>query len=96
MGIMLIVWAWALFKVGRTDEALEMMQRAVSLVADDPVIYEHLGEIFLLQEEIEKAREAWIHSLQLDSTNDKLKQRFRDIGFGEPISTLSQQSIYTP
>ena len=88
--------AWALFKVGRTDEALEMMQRAVALVSDDPVIYEHLGEIFLIQEEHEKAREAWMHSLQLDSTNDALKQRFRDTGFGEPIPTLSQQSTFTP
>jgi Flp pilus assembly protein TadD len=88
--------AWALFKVGRTDEALEMMQRAVALVSDDPVIYEHLGEIFLLQEEHEKAREAWMHSLQLDSTNEALKQRFRDTGFGEPVPTLSQQSTYTP
>ena len=81
---------------GRIDEALEMMQRAVTLVSDDPVIYEHLGEIWLLQEEREKAREAWIHSLQLDSTNETLRQRFRDTGFGEPLPTLSQQSTYTP
>ncbi len=88
--------AWALYKVGRVEEALEMMQRAVALVPDDPVIYEHLGEIFLLREEHEKARNAWIHSLQLDSTNEALKQRFRDTGFGEPVPTLSQQSTYTP
>jgi len=88
--------AWAFYKVGRIEEALEMMQRAVALVSDDPVIYEHLGEIFLLREEREKAREAWMHSLQLDSTNETLKQRFRDTGFGEPIPTLSQQSTYTP
>jgi tetratricopeptide (TPR) repeat protein len=88
--------AWALYKVGRIEEALEMMQRAVALVPDDPVIYEHLGEIFLLREEHEKARDAWIHSLQLDSTNEALKQRFRDTGFGEPVPTLSQQSTYTP
>ncbi|MEC4681017.1 MAG: tetratricopeptide repeat protein, partial [Nitrospirota bacterium] len=88
--------AWAFYKVGRIEEALEMMQRAVALVSDDPVIYEHLGEIFLLREERENAREAWMHSLQLDSTNDALKQRFRDMGFGEPIPTLSQQSTYTP
>ena len=87
---------WALYKVGRIDEALEMMQRAVTLVSDDPVIYEHLGEIFLLREEHEKAREAWNHSLQLDSTNEVLKQRFRDTGFEEPPSTLSQQSTYAP
>ena len=87
---------WALYKAGRIEEALEMMQRAVALVSDDPVIYEHLGEIFLLREEHEKARAAWVHSLQLDSTNDALKQRFRDRGFGEPVSTFSQQSTYTP
>jgi hypothetical protein len=73
-----------------------MMQRALALVADDPVIYEHLGEIFLNRKEPEKARDAWIHSLQLDSTNEALKQRFRDTGFGEPIPTLSQQSTYSP
>ena len=88
--------AWAFYRVGRIDEALEMMQRAVTLVSDDPVIYEHLGEIFLLREERGKAREAWMHSLQLDSTNEALKQRFRDTGFGEPLPTLSQQSTYTP
>lgn len=88
--------AWALFKVGRIDEALGMMQRAVKLVSDDPVIYEHLGEIFLLQEKHDKSREAWMHSLRLDSTNDALKQRFRDSGFGEPVPILSQQSSYTP
>ncbi len=87
---------WALYKNGQIDEALEMMQKAVTLVSDDPVIYEHLGEIFLLQEQHEKAREAWIQSIQLDSTNEALKQRFRDLGFGEPIPTLSQQSTFTP
>lgn len=88
--------AWALYKVGRIDEALETMQRAVALVSDDPVIYEHLGEIFLLREEHKKARDAWSQSLQLDSTNESLKQRFRNSGFGEPGSTLSQQSTYSP
>lgn len=84
--------AWALYKLGRVDEALEAMQRAASLVSDDPVIYEHLGEIFLSREERDKARAAWLHSLQLDSTNESLKKRFREVGFGEPIPTLSHQS----
>lgn len=83
---------WALYKLGRVDEALETMQRAAALVSDDPVIYEHLGEIFLLRDERDKAREAWLHSLQLDSKNETLKKRFREVGFGEPIPTVSQQS----
>ena len=84
--------AWALYKLGRVDEALEAIQRAASLVSDDPVIYEHLGEIFLSREERDKARDAWLHSLQLDSTNESLKKRFREMGFGEPIPTISHQS----
>jgi len=87
---------WALYKIGRIEEALETMQRAVLLVSDDPVIYEHLGEILLLKEERDKAREAWVHSLQLDSTNETLKQRFHDTGFGELTPTLSHQSTLTP
>lgn len=88
--------AWALYKLGRIEEALETIQRAVSLVSDDPVIYEHMGDIFLRQDERDKAREAWLHSLQLDSTNKPLGKRFRDAGFGEPIPTLSHQSTLTP
>jgi tetratricopeptide (TPR) repeat protein len=88
--------AWALYKLGRIEEALETIQRAVALVSDDPVIYEHLGDIFLKQDERNKAREAWLHSLQLDSTNKSLGKRFRDAGFGEPIPTLSHQSTLAP
>ena len=88
--------AWALYKLGRIEEALETIQRAVSLVSDDPVIYEHLGDIFLMQDERNKAREAWLHSLQLDSTNKLLGKRFREAGFGEPIPTLSHQSTLAP
>ncbi len=88
--------AWALYKLGRVDEALETIQRAVALVKDDPVIYEHLGEIYLLQNERDKAREVWLHSLQLDSTNETLKKRFQEVGFGEPIPNLSQKAPSTP
>ena len=35
--------AWAFFKKGLLSEALVEMKRAVALVGDDPVIYEHLG-----------------------------------------------------
>ena len=72
------------------------MQQAVSVVSDDPDIYEHIGEIFMMREERNKAREAWLHSLQLDSTNETLKKLFRDVGFGEPIPALSRQSTNLP
>jgi len=77
---------WAFFKLGQVDHALAEMKRAASLVHDDPVIYEHLGEIFLKQNQMAEAREAWLHSLELDPTNLKLIERFRAQGLGDATS----------
>jgi len=75
---------WAFYKKGLLAEALTEIKRAVALVGDDPVIYEHLGEIYMKQERMTDAREAWLHSLELDPSNEKLLQRFREHGMGDP------------
>jgi tetratricopeptide (TPR) repeat protein len=75
---------WAFFKKGLVAEALAELKRAVALVGDDPVIYEHLGEIYLKQQQVSEAREALLHSLELDPSNAKLMERFRDLGLGDP------------
>lgn len=75
---------WAFYKMGRLDEALTEIKRAVALVGDDPVIFEHLGEIYLKQNLQHDAREAWLHSLELDPSNAKLIERFRERGMGDP------------
>jgi tetratricopeptide (TPR) repeat protein len=75
---------WAYFKMGLLDEALTEIKRAASLVGDDPVIFEHLGEIYLKQGLIKEASEAWLRSLELDPSNLKLIERFRERGLGDP------------
>lgn len=75
---------WALFKMGQLDEALAEIKKAATLVRDDPVIFEHLGEIYLGQNLVPEAREAWLRSLELDPSNLKLIERFRDRGLGDP------------
>ncbi|MBM4139654.1 MAG: tetratricopeptide repeat protein [Nitrospira sp.] len=75
---------WAFYKSGLLAEALTEIKRAVLLVGDDPVIYEHLGEIYIKQLNLSDAREAWLHSLELDPSNEKLFQRFREQGMGDP------------
>jgi tetratricopeptide (TPR) repeat protein len=75
---------WAFYKSGLITEALTEIKRAVALVGDDPVIYEHLGEIYMTQRRLSDAREAWLHSLELDPSNEKLLQRFREHGMGDP------------
>jgi tetratricopeptide (TPR) repeat protein len=75
---------WAFFKSGLLTEALTEIKRAVALVGDDPVIFEHLGDIYAKQQKLSEAREAWLHSLELDPSNSKLIERFRDLGMGDP------------
>lgn len=75
---------WALFKSGQLSDALREIQKAVALVGDDPVIFEHLGDIYAKQQKLSDAREAWLHALELDPSNDKLMERFRDHGLGDP------------
>lgn len=77
---------WAFYKAGQLNEALTEIKRAAVLVGDDPVIYEHLGEIYVKQQKLSEAKEAWIHSLELDPANEKLFQRFREQGLGDPAS----------
>lgn len=73
---------WALFKMGRVQEALRELQRAVALVKDDPVIFEHLGAIYLFQHARDQAKAAWQRSLELDPTNVELQKKFDQEGFG--------------
>jgi tetratricopeptide (TPR) repeat protein len=75
---------WAFFKSGQLTEALVELKRAAALVGDDPVIYEHLGDIYAKQQRTSDAREAWLHALELDPTNLKLMDRFREQGLGDP------------
>jgi tetratricopeptide (TPR) repeat protein len=76
--------AWALFKSGMFTEALTEMKRAVALAGDDPVLYEHLGDIYAKQRNLTEAREAWLRALELDPSNNKLMDRFRESGMGDP------------
>jgi tetratricopeptide (TPR) repeat protein len=75
---------WAFFKSGQLAEALVELKRAAALVGDDPVIYEHLGDIYAKQQRVSDAREAWLHALELDPSNHKLMDRFREQGMGDP------------
>ena len=38
--------AWVFYKRGQYDEALPLMEQAVTLVPDDPVVREHLGDVY--------------------------------------------------
>ena len=48
------------------------------------MLYEHLGDIYAKQRNLSEARESWLHALELDPSNNKLMDRFRELGMGDP------------
>ena len=65
---------WFYFKKGKSKEALSELERAASFLSD-PIIYEHLGDVFLKLGNRDNAKLNWEKSLKLDSAQEKVKEK---------------------
>jgi len=65
---------WVYYRLGQFDRAVEELQRALTLEANDPHIYEHLGDVYLAQRDWEKAREMYSTAESMFKTPDNLDQ----------------------
>jgi Tfp pilus assembly protein PilF len=65
---------WFYFKKGKFKEALSHLEKAASLLSD-PVIYEHLGDVFMKLDNRDNAKINWEKSLKLDSTQEQVKEK---------------------
>jgi Flp pilus assembly protein TadD len=61
------------------QEAMQELQHAVSLVPDDPVIVEHLGDIYVELKMFREAQEAWERSLQLQPENEVVQGKLKKV-----------------
>ena len=68
-------FGWILYKLGRYDDALPYIQRAVNSGEVNPVVYEHLGDVFSRLQRSEEAKTYWQKALEIDRANDALKQK---------------------
>ena len=62
---------WVLYRVGRHEEALEYLQRALSL-SDDPEVAAHLGEVLWVMGRKSAAREVWDTALKIRPDDELL------------------------
>lgn len=63
--------AWYQYTIGHHQKAWDTIQTAVSLVADDPVIWEHYGDIARALEQTEQARKGYRRALKLNPEEPK-------------------------
>lgn len=69
---------WLYFMRAKYKEALKELERAGSLM-DDPVIFDHLGQVYLKMDDKEKAKLNWQKSLQMDPRQDVLKKKLEKL-----------------
>ena len=66
-GAFLDSYAWVYFRMGDFDSAFVYLQKAVERIYDDPVLYEHLGDILVKRNDLNGAVDAYHTSLELGS-----------------------------
>ncbi len=71
-----------LFRKGRLDEARRELERASSLPGgdEDPVVWDHLGDVQFRQGQAPQAAESWKKALTLyDAGARRIDERYKEI-----------------
>jgi len=67
---------WLYFRLGSLNRAKEVLIKAIKY-AQDPIIFEHLGDVYEKLGDREKATEMWQKSLELDPENEEVKKKLK-------------------
>ena len=69
---------WALYKLENYLEAKDYLKLAIVLMPDDPVVNDHFADCLWMNEQKIQARYYWNYVLNLDSADEKLKERIQE------------------
>ena len=81
-GAYLDSYAWVFYQMGDYEKALHYMNKALEQesVHDDPVPYEHIGDIYFKMNNYKSAEDAYKRSLELKTADSKrIKERLAEI-----------------
>lgn len=74
---------WVLFRKGDWQSARRELEKAASLPVgdDDPVVWDHLGDVYFRLKEVEKAGSAWRKAIELYESGGRRRpdERYREI-----------------
>lgn len=70
--------AWVFFKQNDFDKALKMQLNAVAVIQADPVMMEHLGDIYWRKNDAVQAKASWQKAIELKHEEpDKVEQKIK-------------------
>jgi tetratricopeptide (TPR) repeat protein len=70
---------WVYYRLGRLAEARRDLERAVELTDGDPVVSEHLGDVYRDLNLIDLAREQYARSLRQDQGNARVRAKLSEL-----------------
>jgi tetratricopeptide (TPR) repeat protein len=69
---------WVYFRKGLIEKALTKLKRASGLL-EDPVIFNHLGDVYFSKDDLDNAEENWKKSFEIDSSQRNIKQKIDNL-----------------
>ena len=76
---------WALYRLGRYNEAVVHMERAVELEAVDPIINDHLGDVYWAVGRHREAEFQWHRALSFEPEEDDAARIRRKLEVGRDV-----------
>lgn len=70
-------YAWVQFKLGNYELALTELKKAVDLLNDDAVIYEHLGDVYKAMGNRAEAERSYRRALELDPGSINIEEKLK-------------------
>lgn len=67
-------YGWVLYRLGSYDKALVHLKKAVAL-GNDPIMFEHLGDVYEAVGDLKQARDWWQKALEMDPDNEQIKEK---------------------
>lgn len=77
---------WVLFKKGLPTDSILMLQKA-EVYIKDPVLFDHMGDVYLSMKEYPLARKYWRKSLELDALQNGVQEKINSL---EKIQALKE------
>lgn len=74
--------AWGLYRLRRYEEAVEPMERAAELMSTDPIINDHLGDVYWAVGREREARVQWQRALSFEPDEDEAIRIRRKLDIG--------------
>jgi tetratricopeptide (TPR) repeat protein len=86
---------WVLFRRGKLKEARAELERATTLEhgADDPVVWDHLGDVYMRSREPAKAKESWKKAVALYETAHRRPKDDRYKEIQQKLKLADQQTL---